>query len=243
MKLLPLPGYKSVDPTALIAIFFPMFAGCMIGDIGYGIIFLLCGIWAKRRNGGNNGLLCDISQILINVSILSILWGFLYGEFYGDLGHRLLHLRPIWVERTQGVIPVMAFAVALGFTHVTLGLIFGAYEGLKSNNKRHIYERVGTIFMILGIIAFVADRAKIIQIDLFVAGARIISVWVGFSGKRRGSYGISRDDRVHWKHIKLHPHSSDRLVVGNTCHGRHKVCRRTRSILFGDSACPFNTPA
>jgi len=190
LKLLPLPGYKSVDPTALIAIFFPMFAGCMIGDIGYGIIFLLCGIWAKRRNGGNNGLLCDISQILINVSILSILWGFLYGEFFGDLGHRLLHLRPIWVERTQGVIPVMAFAVALGFTHVTLGLILGAYEGLKSNNKRHIYERVGTIFMILGIIAFVADRAKIIQIDLLWPALGLLVFGLAFLVRGGGLTGL-----------------------------------------------------
>jgi len=162
----------------------------MIGDIGYGIIFLLCGIWAKRRNGGNNGLLCDISQILINVSILSILWGFLYGEFFGDLGHRLLHLRPIWVERTQGVIPVMAFAVALGFTHVTLGLILGAYEGLKSNNKRHIYERVGTIFMILGIIAFVADRAKIIQVDLLWPALGLLVFGLAFLVRGGGLTGL-----------------------------------------------------
>lgn len=166
LKLLPLPGYKSMDPTPLIAIFFPLFAGCMIGDVGYGIIFLLCGIWLKARNRERNGLLCDILQILINISIFSILWGFLYGEFFGDLGHRLLHLKPLWVERTRGVVPVMAFAVALGFTHVMLGLMLGAYEGIKCNNKRHVCERIGTISIILGAVIFVADQAKITHIDL-----------------------------------------------------------------------------
>jgi len=85
---------------------------------------------------------------------------------------------------------VMAFAVALGFTHVTLGLILGAYEGLKSNNKRHIYERVGTIFMILGIIAFVADRAKIIQVDLLWPALGLLVFGLAFLVRGGGLTGL-----------------------------------------------------
>ena len=61
--------------------------------------------------------------------------GFLYGEFFGDLGHRLIHLKPLWVERTEGIIPVMAFTIALGMAHILLGLALGAYEGVRHNKN------------------------------------------------------------------------------------------------------------
>lgn len=166
LKLMPMPGYKSTDPTAFIAIFFPLFAGCMIGDIGYGLIFLLIGLFSLKAFRRKNPILKGVSQILINISVMSIIWGFLYGEFFGDLGHRLFHMEPLWVERTHGIIPVMGFTVSLGVAHVILGLALGAYEGVKYKNKHHTYERLGTLFTLLGIVLFVVGYFNLIELNL-----------------------------------------------------------------------------
>ncbi len=35
-RMLPLPRYGTIDPTPFVAVFFPMFFGLMLGDVGYG---------------------------------------------------------------------------------------------------------------------------------------------------------------------------------------------------------------
>lgn len=41
------PKYHEVDPTTLMAIVFPLMFGFMLGDIGYGVIILILGLWLK----------------------------------------------------------------------------------------------------------------------------------------------------------------------------------------------------
>ena len=49
-RLLPLPGYRSFDLTPFIGIFFPIFFGMMLGDLGYGLL-LLAGLPGPGRPG------------------------------------------------------------------------------------------------------------------------------------------------------------------------------------------------
>ena len=42
------PKYREVDPSPLMAIFFPFFFGFMVGDIGYGIIILAIALIIKK---------------------------------------------------------------------------------------------------------------------------------------------------------------------------------------------------
>ncbi len=190
LKLLPMPGYKSIDPTALIAIFFPFFAGCMIGDIGYGIVFGLIGLWMFKKYRNRSAMMMNVSQILMNIAILSILWGFLYGEFFGDLGHRLIHLKPLWVERTEGIIPVMAFTIALGMAHILLGLALGAYEGVRHNKKRHVYERLGTLFTLLGILLFIVNHMDLVNLNFMWAALVFLVFGLAFLIKGRNLAGL-----------------------------------------------------
>ncbi|NMB78395.1 MAG: V-type ATP synthase subunit I, partial [Methanomicrobiales archaeon] len=44
MKLSSLPKYQEIDPSPVLAIFFPLFFGLMVGDIGYGLIILAIGL-------------------------------------------------------------------------------------------------------------------------------------------------------------------------------------------------------
>ncbi len=43
-----IPKYKEIDPTAFIAIFFPIFFGMMLGDIGYGLLVTVISLYLKR---------------------------------------------------------------------------------------------------------------------------------------------------------------------------------------------------
>lgn len=185
LKLLRPPSYGGVDPTAAIALFFPFFSGCMVGDIGYGMVLLIIAL-ALRRAAGS--LWRDVGAILLYVSVWSILWGAAWGEFFGDIGHRLFHLEPLWVERSESIQPVMAFAVALGAAHVFLGLFIGIYQGLR-NKQRHVWmEKTGNLAVLLaltgGLVLLKSELPKeffTLPLSLLVVGIALL-VWGGGVG-------------------------------------------------------------
>lgn len=150
LRLMPHPLYKGIDPTVLMAIFFPFFSGCMVGDVGYGVLIGLLGFWLSRS--GRHALMPPAGKILLWVCAWSIAWGIVFGELFGDLGHRLFHMEPLWVERSHAVLPVLAFTVALGAAHISIGLFLGFLEGIR-NRHRHLWmERLGTLIVLLSLV-------------------------------------------------------------------------------------------
>jgi V/A-type H+-transporting ATPase subunit I len=151
LALMPVISYRGLDPTIVIGIFFPFFSGCMIGDAGYGAVIFFLALWLRKMR--SRPIAIDIGSILLFISSWSIAWGFAYGEFFGDLGHRLFHLEPLWLERSQVVIPVMVFTVSLGFAHVLLGFVLGVIQGIKTGQKHLWIERLGNIFILVALLS------------------------------------------------------------------------------------------
>ncbi len=150
LKLMPHPLYKGVDPTTLVAIFFPFFSGCMVGDAGYGILIGLLGLWLSRNT--RHPLLPPVGKILIWVCGWSIAWGITFGELFGDLGHRLFHMEPLWVERSHAVLPVLIFTIALGVAHVSIGLFLGFLEGVRKRHRHLWMERLGSLIVLRSLV-------------------------------------------------------------------------------------------
>ncbi|MDX1649228.1 MAG: V-type ATPase 116kDa subunit family protein, partial [Myxococcota bacterium] len=47
-RMMPLPHYGTIDPTPFVAVFFPMFFGLMLGDVGYGAVLGLVALGLHR---------------------------------------------------------------------------------------------------------------------------------------------------------------------------------------------------
>ncbi|MDK2958266.1 MAG: V/A-type H+/Na+-transporting ATPase subunit [Synergistaceae bacterium] len=186
LKLLRPPAYSGVDPTAAVALFFPFFSGCMIGDMGYGVLILLLSLRLKKAM---RPLLRDIGSILLAVSLWSVVWGAAWGEFFGDAGHRLFHLEPLWLERSVSVLPVVVFTVALGAAHVFFGLLLGIYQGIR-NRHRHVWmEKAGNLVVLLALVAgLTALRGKLpggiftVPLSLLVIGLALLIRGGGIGG-------------------------------------------------------------
>ncbi|NLL37548.1 MAG: hypothetical protein GX256_08530 [Fretibacterium sp.] len=185
LKLLNIPHYEAYDPTPLIAIFFPFFAGCMVGDAGYGLILLWLGWWLKQKK---SEILSDLGVILLFVAVWSLGWGLVYGEFFGDLGLRLLGLKPLWVERSHAVLPVMVFTIALGGAHILLGLLIGVFQGFRMRNRHMWMERLGTLLVIVALVMSLAFLRSGLPSAMFSAPvallvfALIFLIWGGGVG-------------------------------------------------------------
>ena len=151
INLYSIPTYKEIDPTFLIFLTFPLFFGFMLGDIGYGIVsflffYLLKIKFPKAKNFFN---------ILLLASFVSILFGFLFGEFFGLEEILGFHL-PNVLSRSHEIFSLLYVAIGMGIVHVNLGLIIGFINELRAHGlARAIYEK-GSWFVLQIGVAFLA---------------------------------------------------------------------------------------
>jgi V/A-type H+-transporting ATPase subunit I len=160
-SLLPLPAYTSYDPTPFIGIFFPIFFGMILGDAGYGLLLAIVSLVLMKKMRGQV-LVRNGAKILMVASLYSIFFGILFGEFFGDLPERLFHVKPLCIERREGVVPMIFFALAVGVAHILLGLLLGVIAGFRKKEKREAIYKLLTIVIILCLIAVLASFFNII---------------------------------------------------------------------------------
>ena len=171
VRLLPTPRYTSIDPTPYVGIFFPLFFGMILGDVGFGLLLLAAaaGIVAfvKRRR-----TLRQAGQILLASSLYTIVFGAVYGEFFGELGARWLGFEP-WLDRRTAILPMLYFALAAGAVHVTVGLVLGFAASLKGHRTREAVARLASLLAMLclaGVLAsYFAPVAELMRKPLLTA--------------------------------------------------------------------------
>ncbi|MDP2300389.1 MAG: V-type ATPase 116kDa subunit family protein, partial [Actinomycetota bacterium] len=159
------PQYGTIDPTVILAITYPLFFGMIVGDIGYGAIMLGLILWLRNKYKATPGMQMATS-ILGPAATSAILFGFFYGEFFGDwlLPARLDLVIPIplWGDfslpyvRTHDVYPLIYMVLAVGVIQIAFGLVLGVVNAVKGKHMKHAYIKGGLLGFILGIILLVA---------------------------------------------------------------------------------------
>jgi V/A-type H+-transporting ATPase subunit I len=171
------PRYGTYDPTWMLAIFYPLFFGMIVGDVGYGAIMLATILAIRLRFRDNPGVRLG-TAILGPAAASAVVFGFIYGEFFGDvLGKNLgglltpvfasgwslsLHEAPGAVqlfpfERTHAemLVPTMLIALAIGLAQVLLGLAIGIYNSIVTKNWANLYEKSGILAFVVGFVVLV----------------------------------------------------------------------------------------
>ena len=155
-RILPLPRYTSYDPTPFIGIFFPLFFGMILGDAGYGSILIIISLFILYKYAHNRAA-ADAARILGVASFYSIVFGVLYGEFFGEAGALLFGLKPLLIERRTMVLPMLYFAVSVGIVHILLGFILGFITALKKRTTKEALLKLFEILIILCLLSLVAS--------------------------------------------------------------------------------------
>lgn len=153
-RMMPLPKYGTVDPTPFVAVFFPMFFGIVLGDIGYGTILALVSLILRLKSRAETTLRA-ISEIGLACSLFAIIFGFLYGELFGDLGHTI-GLRPVIFNREEAFFPFLGLAIALGLVHIVVGLLVGAVKMFRGDKRRAIGKGMAAVMVVLIALALMA---------------------------------------------------------------------------------------
>ncbi|MGB3052689.1 MAG: V-type ATPase 116kDa subunit family protein [Polyangiales bacterium] len=153
-RMMPLPKYGTVDPTPFVAVFFPMFYGVVLGDIGYGTILAAISLILRIRSRADTTLR-SISEIGLACALFAIIFGFLYGELFGDLGHQI-GLHPLIFNREEAFFPFLGFSIALGLVHIVVGLLVGAVKMFRGDKRRAIGKGMAAVMVVLIALALMA---------------------------------------------------------------------------------------
>ncbi|MDD3135529.1 MAG: V-type ATPase 116kDa subunit family protein [Methanoregula sp.] len=182
MRLISPSKYREIDPCPLMAIFFPIFFGLMVGDIAYGIIILVFALIIKYRFKAEEWLQ-NLMNILIISSIPTIFFGFVFGEFFGNFGEHMGWLHPLTIggitwNRIEAIVPLLVLALAIGVFHVFLGLSVGILNAYTRKSRKHMIEKAGMIMVVTGILLVIGAAANVIPSVLLVPGIVLFVVAV-----------------------------------------------------------------
>ena len=116
------PTTQEGDPTPILAPFFFIIFGLMLGDVGYGLLlsgFTAVMIWKFKSKS-------QMVTMLFLCGLSSIVWGFLFGSFFGDmlpvLSQNRLVPKPIWFNPMEDATKLMIWSMIFGVIHLFAGM-------------------------------------------------------------------------------------------------------------------------
>jgi V/A-type H+-transporting ATPase subunit I len=164
VRLLDMPATRTLDPTPLMALLMPVMMGAMVGDVAYGAILLGLALWARRRFGADQLMARSIASVLAMGAGWSIVFGVLYGEALGSVGHNAFGMGALWFYRgsSDALEPLLLFALAFGVAHVLLGLVLGVWQFWRAGRSHDALDRLGTLLVLVGLFAVVGVAADVL---------------------------------------------------------------------------------
>ena len=163
------PRYDEVDPSLFMYITFPIFFGMMLGDIAYGLAFIILGYWLLRPGSWEGVRMFEgetrrrMTRMIMNAGWATVIWGFIYGEFagfeiYGI--HGLIWPHALYVpsldlflpiNRLESAMLMIKLCIYVGMAHVTLGLLIGFVNFYKKHGLKHaVLGKASWILILLG---------------------------------------------------------------------------------------------
>lgn len=178
------PNYKEVDPNPMMSIWFWFIFGMMMGDVGYGVVMLIGGILFLKLKKPK-GMLKQIGKIITYSSIPTILFGVLYGSYFG-----FGWFEPVFVNPVKEPLTVLIFSFGVGLLHIISGLVVKMYASFKAKDYwQAILDDFPWIVLLLGLGVFAVglkiEGLSKIGLIMIAASAGIITI---FGGRRKQGF-------------------------------------------------------
>jgi V/A-type H+-transporting ATPase subunit I len=178
------PNYKEVDPNPMMSIWFWFIFGMMMGDVGYGVVMLIGGILFLKLKKPK-GMLKQIGKIITYSSIPTILFGVLYGSYFG-----FGWFEPVFVNPVKEPLTVLIFSFGVGLLHIVSGLVVKMYASFKAKDySQAILDDFPWIVLLLGLGVFAVglkiEGLSKIGLIMIAASASVITI---FGGRRKQGF-------------------------------------------------------
>lgn len=193
------PSSKEFDPNTVMAFFYSLFLGFIMGDVGYGLIMLFGGgaLWLKLRSKG--GGLARLSGVFAAGGIFAIVWGFLFNSVFGiSLGYPPVlpdAQTAMWSFIGIRIPSVLVISLELGVVHLLAGYLCKAVQCFR---RGYIGDGIcdGVIWVIFSFgiglaIAGLVDELNFIELAYaggIIAGVSLVSAMLT-AGRKEKFFG------------------------------------------------------
>lgn len=140
-RLFDMPAYGSLDPTPFVAFFYPLFFGFMFSDVGYGIMLLIAILAFKKQ-------LKDGFSILLTSAISTIIFGFVFGSFFGSL----IPIPSLFGDAFSISKELLIASLVIGLVHINLGVILNIMQ--EKRKLKNILALIGIPILEVSLLAF-----------------------------------------------------------------------------------------
>jgi len=180
-----LPGYQEQDVSLVFLAFFSVFYALIVGDAGYGLIFLIATFLADRKTKSSSR---EFFYLMYLVSFVTIIWGTITGTWFGsEKIAQLPFLKIFIIEQISSFNPdstsfIMQLTFIIGAIHLSIGHLLSAAK--KSNSITALAD-IGWILVLWGVY-FIANNIVLgkelarATMPLLIAGASIILLFANF---------------------------------------------------------------
>ena len=142
------PGYDEIDVSAGVLIFFTIFYAMIVGDAGYGLVFLLGTLFAAWKFRGNPAAVQPV-RLFTLLSVATIVWGLMTSNIFGMAN-------PSWLKWTE--VPQLTdeavknqYTQLICFTLALVQLSLGRiWKALHDGTVRSVVGNLGWVFFLLG---------------------------------------------------------------------------------------------
>ncbi len=189
MDLYSRPKYKELDPTIILAIMFPLLFGFIVGDLGYGLIYLVLALVLRKTllKMGEMGMKAFI--IILGAAISTSIFGLLYSEVFGMSlpWHSIIFSRhlPIGAGMEHAmpqVIELLIISVILGVIYISVGRFFGMINHYRidhpgSHRTKAILSQFGWNLILWGILVLILS---VVDLNEYCPFPFALPTFVGF---------------------------------------------------------------
>ncbi|MCR5826216.1 MAG: V-type ATP synthase subunit I [Oscillospiraceae bacterium] len=125
-----LPSYAGVDPNPLMSVFFILFYGIMMADMGYGLVMMALSLFVIKKSKPNGPTMRNMMPLMFYCGVSTFLMGALTGGFFGDFIPQLLKLinpestfrMPALFSPLDDAVTALIGSLVLGLVHIFFGM-------------------------------------------------------------------------------------------------------------------------
>lgn len=153
-EMYSMPKYNEIDPTPFFAPFYFIFAGIMIGDLGYGLLVFIGSLLALKFFNLDKATK-RFMTFFNYLSISAMIFGLVFGSFFGGI----IPL-PTLINPAEDIMEMLMLSLLLGGVHIFFALGIKAYMDIRDNKPKDAFYDVGLWYMaLIGAIGFGISKA------------------------------------------------------------------------------------
>lgn len=145
-EMYSLPKYGDKDPTPVVSLFYFVFFGMMVADIGYGLLLFVGTSLALHFLHVKSGLAKNLRFFrLLGVAVT--VWGLVYGSFFG------FELPFALISTSSDAMTILVISVVFGFVTVLAGLFLSGLKNIRLKDYAEAYNTgFAWVLILLGLL-------------------------------------------------------------------------------------------